>query len=134
MITSNKMPELAPTDIVKFRDGNYGIVLQSSVSKNNLSIFMRYTNNEVSCREHLTAYEGNFHNNDHSSDIIAVWKSNIKTQAALMNSFFFNNRPPLYLESAWKEGQEITLTELEEIVGHPFVIVEETEREEKGNE
>ena len=26
MITSNKMPELAPTDIVQLRDGRYGIV------------------------------------------------------------------------------------------------------------
>ena len=42
MITSNKMPELAPTDIVKLRNGKIGIVLGNKNSNNHLAI---YTNN-----------------------------------------------------------------------------------------
>lgn len=53
MITSNKMPELAPTDIVKLRNGKIGIVLGNKNSNNHLAI---YTNNTtcVSCEEPTT--------------------------------------------------------------------------------
>lgn len=44
MITSNKMPELAATDVVKLRNGKIGIVLGNKCSDNHLAI---YTNNTV---------------------------------------------------------------------------------------
>ena len=44
MITSNKMPELAATDVVKLRNGKIGIVLENEYSGNHLAI---YTNNTV---------------------------------------------------------------------------------------
>ena len=41
MITSNKMPELAATDIVKLRNGKIGIVLGNKNSNNHLAIYTK---------------------------------------------------------------------------------------------
>lgn len=88
IITSNKMPELAATDVVKLRNGKIGIVLGNNYSVNHLAIYT-YNNMWVSCENYLSNYESNRHNDDDRSlDIIKVWKSNCKSQYALINEFY----------------------------------------------
>lgn len=124
MITSNKMPELAATDIVKLRNGKIGIVLGNKHSDNHLAI---YTNNTtcVSCEDYLSHYELNIHNNDHGLDIIKVWKSNYKIQYALINTFYTKNSTPKYINPDWEEPTTMTIKEIEKIIGHPFTVIEE---------
>ena len=99
MITSNKMPELAATDIVKLRNGKIGIVLGNEHSDNYLAIYTNITAHGVSCKAYLSNYKSNRHNDDHSLDIIKVWKSNYKTQYALINTFYTKNSTPKYRRS-----------------------------------
>ena len=124
MITSNKMPELAATDIVKLRNGKIGIVLGNNNSNNHLAI---YTNNTtcVSCKAYLSNYKSNRHNDDYSLDIIKVWKSNYKTQYALINTFYTKNSTPKYMNPDWEEPTTMTVKEIEKIIGHPFTVIEE---------
>lgn len=124
MITSNKMPELAATDIVKLRNGKIGIVLGNKNSNNHLAI---YTNNTtcVSCKAYLSNYKSNRHNDDYSLDIIKVWKSNYKTQYALINTFYTKNSTPKYMNPDWEEPTTMTVKEIEKIIGHPFTVIEE---------
>lgn len=124
MITSNKMPELAATDIVKLRNGKIGIVLGNKHSDNHLAI---YTNNTtcVSCEDYLSNYKSNRHNDDHSLDIIKVWKSNYKTQYALINTFYTKNSTSKYMNPDWEEPTIMTIKEIEKIIGHPFTVIEE---------
>ena len=124
MITSNKMPELAATDIVKLRNGKIGIVLGNKHSDNHLAI---YTNNTicVSCEDYLSNYESNRHNNDRNLDIIKVWKSNFVMQYSLINEFYTNNNAPTYIDPDWEEPTTMTIKEIEKIIGHPFTIIEE---------
>lgn len=130
MITSNKMPELAPTDIVKLRNGKIGIVLGNNHSDNHLAI---YTNNPtcVSCEEYLSNYESNRHNNDRNLDIIKVWKSNYKMQYALINAFYTKNNAPTYMNPDWEEPTTMTIKEIEKIIGHPLTIIEEKASEDE---
>lgn len=123
MITSNKMPELAATDIVKLRNGKIGIVLGNKHSDNHLAI---YTNNTicVSCEDYLSNYESNRHNNDRNLDIIKVWKSNFVMQYSLINEFYTNNNAPTYIDPDWEEPTTMTIKEIEKIIGHPFTIIE----------
>lgn len=124
MITSNKMPELAATDIVKLRNGKIGIVLGNKNSNNHLAI---YTNNTtcVSCEEYLSNYESNRHNNDRNIDIIKVWKSNFERQCALIDEFYTKNNAPTYMDPDWEEPTTMTVKEIEKIIGHPFTVIEE---------
>ena len=124
MITSNKMPELTATDIVKLRNGKIGIVLGNKNSNNHLAI---YTNNTmyVSCEDYLSNYESNRHNNDRNLDIIKVWKSNYESQYALINAFYTENRTPTYMDPDWEEPTTMTVKEIEKVIGHPFTIIEE---------
>ena len=124
MITSNKMPELAATDIVKLRNGKIGIVLGNERSDNHLAI---YTNTTicVSCKEYLSNYELNIHNDDHGLDIIKVWKSNFKRQYALIDEFYTKNSTPTYMNPDWEEPTTMTVKEIEKIIGHPFTVIEE---------
>lgn len=124
MITSNKMPELAATDIVKLRNGKIGIVLGNERSDNHLAI---YTNTTicVSCKEYLSNYELNIHNDDHGLDIIKVWKSNFERQYALIDEFYTKNSTPTYMNPDWEESTTMTVKEIEKIIGHPFTIIEE---------
>ena len=124
MITSNKMPELAATDIVKLRNGKIGIVLGNERSDNHLAI---YTNTTicVSCKEYLSNYELNIHNDDHGLDIIKVWKSNFERQYALIDEFYTKNSTPTYMTPDWEESTTMTVKEIEKIIGHPFTIIEE---------
>lgn len=130
MITSNKMPELAATDIVKLRNGKIGIVLGNKNSNNHLAI---YTNNTtcVFCEEYLSNYKSNRHNDDHSLDIIKVWKSNYKTQYALINTFYTKNSTPKYMNPDWEEPTTMTVKEIEKVIGHPFTIIEEEASEDE---
>lgn len=123
MITSNKMPELAATDIVKLRNGKIGIVLGNEYSGNHLAI---YTNNTVGmyCEDYLSNYESNRHNNDRNLDIIKVWKSNYKRQYALINEFYTENDVPTYMDPDWEEPTTMTVKEIEKIIGHPFTVIE----------
>lgn len=124
MITSNKMPELAATDIVKLRNGKIGIVLGNERSDNHLAI---YTNTTicVSCKEYLSNYELNIHNDDHGLDIIKVWKSNFERQYALIDKFYTKNSTPTYMNPDWEEPTTMTVKEIEKIIGHPFTVIEE---------
>jgi hypothetical protein len=124
MITSNKMPELAATDIVKLRNGKIGIVLGNERSDNHLAI---YTNTTicVSCKEYLSNYELNIHNDDHGLDIIKVWKSNFERQYALIDEFYTKNSTPTYMNPDWEEPTTMTVKEIEKIIGHPFTVIEE---------
>ena len=124
MITSNKMPELAPTDIVKLRNGKIGIVLGNKHSDNHLAI---YTNTTicVSCKEYLSNYELNIHNDDHGLDIIKVWKSNFERQYALIDEFYTKNSTPTYIDPDWEEPTTMTVKEIEKIIGHPFTVIKE---------
>ena len=124
MITSNKMPELAATDIVKLRNGKIGIVLGNERSDNHLAI---YTNTTicVSCKEYLSNYELNIHNDDHGLDIIKVWKSNFERQYALIDEFYTKNSTPTYMNPDWEEPPTMTVKEIEKIIGHPFTVIEE---------
>ena len=124
MITSNKMPELAATDIVKLRNGKIGIVLGNERSDNHLAI---YTNTTicVSCKEYLSNYELNIHNDDHGLDIIKVWKSNFERQYALIDEFYTKNSNPTYMNPDWEEPTTMTVKEIEKIIGHPFTVIEE---------
>ena len=123
MITSNKMPELAATDVVKLRNGKIGIVLGNKNSNNHLAI---YTDNTicVSCEDYLSNYESNRHNNDRNLDIIKVWKSNFVLQYSLINEFYTNNNAPTYIDPDWEEPTTMTIKEIEKIIGHPFTIIE----------
>lgn len=128
VITNAPMPKLAPTDIVKLRNGKYGIILYNTMSGNLLSIFTQYDNkNEISCCDNLFHYNENINITDRSHDIIAIWKSNAKTQFECVKSFFHNKTAPEYLDPTWTEPSEMTLKEIEKIVGHPFTIIEEEE-------
>ncbi len=124
MITSNKMPELAATDIVKLRNGKIGIVLGNNNSNNHLAI---YTHNTmyVSCKDYLSNYESNRHNDDCDLDIIKVWKSNYESQYALINAFYTENRTPTYMDPDWEEPTTMTVKEIEKVIGHPFTIIDE---------
>ena len=124
MITSNKMPELAATDIVKLRNGKIGIVLGNERSDNHLAI---YTNTTicVSCKEYLSNYELNIHNDDHGLDIIKVWKSNFERQYALIDEFYTKNSTQTYMNPDWEEPTTMTVKEIEKIIGHPFTVIEE---------
>ena len=124
MITSNKMPELAATDIVKLRNGKIGIVLGNERSDNHLAI---YTNTTicVSCKEYLSNYELNIHNDDHGLDIIKVWKSNFERQYALIDEFYTKNSTPTYMNPDWEEPTIMTIKDIEKIIGHPFTVIEE---------
>ena len=124
MITSNKMPELAATDIVKLRNGKIGIVLGNERSDNHLAI---YTNTTicVACKEYLSNYELNIHNDDHGLDIIKVWKSNFERQYDLIDEFYTKNNAPTYMDPDWEEPTTMTVKEIEKIIGHPFTVIEE---------
>ena len=111
MITSNKMPELAATDIVKLRNGKIGIVLGNKNSNNHLAIYSNY--------------ESNRHNNDRNIDIIKVWKSNFDRQCALIDEFYTKNNAPTYMDPDWEEPTTMTVKEIEKIIGHPFTVIEE---------
>ena len=130
MITSNKMPELAATDIVKLRNGKIGIVLGNKHSDNHLAI---YTNNTicVSCEDYLSNYESNRHNNDRNLYIIKVWKSNFVMQYSLINEFYTNNNAPTYIDPDWEEPTTMTIKEIEKIIGHPFTIIEKEASEDE---
>lgn len=124
IIISKKMPELAATDIVKLRNGKIGIVLGNERSDNHLAI---YTNTTicVSCKEYLSNYELNIHNDDHGLDIIKVWKSNFERQYALIDEFYTKNSTPTYMNPDWEEPTTMTVKEIEKIIGHPFTVIEE---------
>lgn len=130
MITSNKLPELVATDVVKLRNGKIGIVLGNNNSNNHLAI---YTNNTigVSCEDYLSNYESNRHNDDRNLDIIKVWKSNYKRQYALINAFYTKNDTPKYMNPDWEEPTTMTIKEIEKIIGHPFTIIEEEASEDE---
>ena len=125
MITSNKMPELAATDIVKLRNGKIGIVLGNEYSDNYLAIYTNITSYGVSCKAYLSNYKSNRHNDDHSLDIIKVWKSNYKTQYALINTLYTKNSTPKFINPDWEEPSTMTIKEIEKIIGHPFMVIEE---------
>lgn len=124
MITSNKMPELAATDIVKLRNGKIGIVLGNERSDNHLAIYINGTIC-VSCKEYLSNYELNIHNDDHGLDIIKVWKSNFERQYALIDEFYTKNNTPTYMDPDWEEPTTMTIKEIEKIIGHPFTVIKE---------
>ena len=130
MITRNKMPELAATDVVKLRNGKIGIVLGNKNSNNHLAI---YTDNTicVSCEDYLSNYESNRHNNDRGLDIIKVWKSNYESQYALINEFYTKNNAPTYMDPDWEESTTMTIKEIEKIIGHPFTIIEKEASEDE---
>lgn len=126
MRTSNKMPELEATDIVKLRNGKIGIVLGNERSDNHLAIYTNSSVHGVSCNNYLSSYELNRYNNDDRSlDIIKVWKSNYKTQYALINTFYTKNSTPKYINPDWEEPTTMTIKEIEKIIGHPFTVIEE---------
>lgn len=125
MITSNKMPELAATDIVKLRNGKIGIVLGNEHSDNYLAIYTNITAHGVSCKAYLSNYKSNRHNNDRNIDIIKVWKSNFERQCALIDEFYTKNNAPTYMDPDWEEPTTITVKEIEKIIGHPFTVIEE---------
>lgn len=131
MITSNKMPELAATDIVKLRNGKIGIVLGNEHSGNHLAICANIIGYGMSCEDYLSNYESNRHNNDRSLDIIKVWKSNYKRQYALINKFYTENDVPTYMDPDWEEPTTMTVKEIEKIIGHPFTIIEEEASEDE---
>ena len=134
MSENNKIPVLAPTDIVELRNGKCGIVLMNAqASLTGLSIFTHYPNSSrVKCLWHLDNYNDNICEKEHSSDIIKVWKSNIKTQTILINAFFDKLRVPCD-EPDWKESpKKMTLKEIEAIIGYPITIV--TKHEEEASE
>ena len=130
IVTSNKMPELEATDVVKLRNGKIGIVLGNKHSDNYLAI---YTNNTicVSCEGYLSNYKSNRHNDDHSLDIIKVWKSNVERQYALIDEFYTKNNAPTYMNPDWEEPTTMTVKEIEKIIGHPFTIIEEETNEDE---
>lgn len=125
MTTSNKMPELAATDIVKLRNGKIGIVLGNEYSDNYLAIYTNINAYGVSCKAYLSSYKSNKHNKDHSLDIIKVWKSNYKTQYALINTLYTKNSTPKFINPDWEEPTTMTIKEIEKIIGHPFTVIEE---------
>lgn len=131
VITSTPMPKLAPTDIVKLRNGKIGIVLENEYSDNYLAIYTNITAYGVSCRAYLSNYKSNRHNDDHSLDIIKVWKSNYKTQYALINTFYTKNSTPKYMNPDWEDPMTMTVKEIEKIIGHPFTIIEEEASEDE---
>ena len=61
MITSNKMPELAATDIVKLRNGKIGIVLGNKNSNNHLAIYTNNTTCVSVSYTHLDVYKRQHH-------------------------------------------------------------------------
>lgn len=125
MITSNKMPELEATDIVKLRNGKIGIVLGNKHSDNHLAIYTNSSACGVSCTDYLSNYELNRHNDDHNLDIIKVWKSNYERQCALIDEFYTKNNAPTYMDPDWEESTTMTVKEIEKIIGHPFTVIEE---------
>lgn len=126
MITSNKMPELAATDVVKLRNGRIGIVLGNNFSDNHLAIYTNSSAYGVSCNDYLSNYELNRHNDDDRNlDIIKVWKSNYKNQYALINEFYTENNTPVYIDPDWEEPTTMTVKEIEKVIGHPFTVIEE---------
>lgn len=130
MSENNKMPELAPTDIVQLRDGRYGIVLMNDkATLKGLSVFTYYPDRlRVSCIWHLDNYTNNICKKEHCSDIIKIWKANAQTQFSLVSTFFNDHCVPLYAKPDWvepKPSKKMTLKEIEEILGYPITIVEE---------
>ena len=99
-------------------------MLGNERSDNHLAI---YTNTTicVSCKEYLSNYELNIHNDDHGLDIIKVWKSNFERQYALIDEFYTKNSTPTYMNPDWEEPTTMTVKEIEKIIGHPFTVIEE---------
>lgn len=136
MSGNNKMPELAPTDIVQLRDGRYGIVLMNNMASKGLSIFTYFRDkSKISCKWHLDIYSDNICERDHHSDIIKIWKSNAQTQLSLMNSFFnYHKEPgikPDWVEPKVKPRKNMTMEEIEAILGYSITIVTKHEKEEE---
>lgn len=129
MSENNKMPELAPTDIVQLRDGRYGIVLMNKQAIKHLAVFTyddTYDDNDLACDYHLDSYIDNICTDNHNSDIIQVWKSNTLTQFGLMKTFFKEHKTPLYAEPDWIEPpKKMTLKEIEEALGYSIEIIAE---------
>lgn len=124
VITSTPMPKLAPTDIVKLRNGRYGIVLYNTMSENLLSIFTYYKNEDgISCRVHLSHYNENINIDNHIHDIVAVWKSNAETQFKNISNFFYNKTAP-NLEPTWTEqkSDRYCLIKVYEVTSHTYAV------------
>lgn len=132
MSENNKMPELAPTDIVQLRDGRYGIVLMSELAtQKHLSVFI-CDNNDLECNCYLDDYTDNICTDGHDSDIIRVWKSNTLTQFGLVKNFFKEHKAPLYAKPDWIEPpKKMTLKEIETALGYSIEIINEESKEEE---
>lgn len=125
MSENNKMPELTPTDIVQLRDGRYGIVLMNNMASKGLSIFT-YDNDNFSCDYYLDDYTDNICMEEHNSDVVRIWKSNIQTQFGLISAFFKQHKTPPYAVPDWTEPKKkMTLREIEKILGHLIEIIDE---------
>lgn len=127
MSENNKMPELAPTDIVQLRDGRCGIILMNNKSSTGLSVF-------VHCSEcpgltwnwHLSSYEDNICKDEQASDIVKVWKANANIQIILMNAFFYGRRVPSFAKPDWVEpSKKMTLKEIEKALDYSIEIIDE---------
>ena len=133
MSENNKMPKLAPTDIVQLRDGRYGIVLMNDQASEELSVFVHHLNIQgITCIWHLDDYTENICKREHCSDIVKVWKTNVNMQFCLMNTFFYERRVPSFAKPDWVElPKKMTLKEIEQALGCSITIVEEHEEKEE---
>ena len=115
------------TDIVKYRDGTLGIVLRNSLSKDGLGIFSR---DHDMCVGYLSNFNKDLTYADKEMrhrDIMAIYKTKTSPRQYSALTDFFDKK--FNEEWTWErqepEPKELTMTELEKILGYPVKIVKD---------
>ena len=135
---SNPFPGFEINDVVQLRNGKLCIVLPNYMSENNKSLFYKYNIKKVgsgsglSCVSHCCDYTDNIYNNkSYNYDVVKLWRSD--SENALMTiGYFFNKESNLEtIKPIWQEQltKKMTLKEIEQKLGYPVEIIEESEKE-----
>ena len=144
-ITSlNSFPGFEINDVVQLRNGKLCIVLPNNKSKDNKSLFYKYNIEQtrygsgLSCASYCCDYTDNINNKKTTPyDVIKLWRSDSKNALTIIG-YFFNKESaletikPIWTEQSAKK-KKMTIKEIEQELGYPVEIVEESEKE-KENE
>lgn len=115
-------------DVVKLRDGRLFMVLPNNLSPDGLGIFSLEAGG---CHEYMTDYTDDLTCSDgtNSDDIIAVYKSKGR-EYSVIRDLFVDKSFERARKWTWerREPKEMTMEELEKVLGYPVKIVKEKEQ------
>lgn len=136
--SSNSFPGFEINDVVQLRNGKLCIVLPNNVSGNNKSLFYKYDirkagyGSGLSCASHCCDYTDNIYNNkSYNYDVVKLWRYDSEN-AFMTIGYFFNKESNLKtIKPIWQEQptKKMTLKEIEQKLGYPIEIVEESDEE-----